>query len=101
MANLLENRVVIWLFRNRIVKDLVRILFRLPRLKITREAAESIAEETCRERGWPWRYPLFISEGLTAYIIVVSQDRTGGNVVIGVNINDGTVVFADYKKGTA
>jgi hypothetical protein len=76
----------------------MRKLLRIAPPRVTKERALELAEQGCVERGWPWREPVRITEGLREYSIWTNAGVRGGNVWMGIDIHTGEVLRASRAR---
>ena len=67
-------------------------------LHVSPEAALAIAQQQCKERGWPFAEPVTIDREHNAYKILTFANMRGGNVRLTIDGNTGAVLYAGFVR---
>ncbi|MBE1461850.1 hypothetical protein [Kibdelosporangium phytohabitans] len=76
----------------------MRKLLRIAPPLVTEERALEVARRECAERGWEWREPVRVTEGLREYVIMTNAVARGGNVWMAIDIHTGAVLRASLAS---
>jgi len=73
------------------LRQLLRLILRIPRPKISRDQALGFAKDACVAGGLAWEEPVVVSEGLKVFHVMTNAKHRGGNVNIRIDAQSGHV----------